>query len=150
VADVGKGKSPVDGDVGGVLVGGVGGALIRVPHSHNMHLVALLIEVVLLLHLLICFLVLFHVIVTSIWTFCNIVTELTTPVANRQTLLEWGLYSFPFRCLRICRKLSMIRAISSLSSLEVSIWSPLLGVVSSFSSVALNATGDGSGLKVAP
>jgi hypothetical protein len=44
----------------------------------------------------------------------------------------------------------MIRAISSLSSLEASIGS-LLGVDSSFfSSVALNATGCSSGLEVAP
>jgi hypothetical protein len=33
VADVGEEEAFVDGDVGGVLVGGVGGALVRVPFS---------------------------------------------------------------------------------------------------------------------
>jgi hypothetical protein len=31
VADVGEEKAFIDGDVGGVLVGGVGGALVGVP-----------------------------------------------------------------------------------------------------------------------
>jgi hypothetical protein len=45
----------------------------------------------------------------------------------------------------------MIRAISSLSSLEASIRSLLVGVDSSFfSSVALNATGCTSGVEVEP
>jgi hypothetical protein len=44
----------------------------------------------------------------------------------------------------------MIRAISSLSSLEASIGSLLVGVGSSFSSVALNATGCASGVEVPP
>jgi hypothetical protein len=45
----------------------------------------------------------------------------------------------------------MIRAISSLSSLEASIGSLLVGVDSSFfSSVALNATGCTSGVEMAP
>jgi hypothetical protein len=33
VADVGEEEAFVDGDVGGVLVGGVGGALVGVPFS---------------------------------------------------------------------------------------------------------------------
>jgi hypothetical protein len=44
----------------------------------------------------------------------------------------------------------MIRVISSLLSLEASIGSLLLGVVSSFSFVDLNATGCGSDVEVAP
>jgi hypothetical protein len=44
----------------------------------------------------------------------------------------------------------MVRTISSLSSLELSIWSPLLGVVSSFSSITLNSTGYGSRVEVTP
>jgi hypothetical protein len=39
VADVGEEKSLVDGDVGGVLVRGVGGALVEVPLSPKMRLV---------------------------------------------------------------------------------------------------------------
>jgi hypothetical protein len=76
VADIGKEKSLVDDDVGGVLVKGVGGGLVGVPLSHNMCLAALL-----RLHLLFS-LVLVPIIATSIWTFCNIVTGLTTPIAN--------------------------------------------------------------------
>jgi hypothetical protein len=77
VADVGKEKSLVDDDVGGVLVrGGLGGGLVGVPLSHNMCLTALL-----LLHLLLS-LVPVPIIVTSIWTFCNIVIGLTTLIAN--------------------------------------------------------------------
>jgi hypothetical protein len=74
------------------------------------------------------------------------VTGLTTPVAN---LLGVRLVVFPLLCLRIWRKLLMMSAISSLSSLEVSMGS-LLGVDSFSSSVALNATGCTSGVEVAP
>jgi hypothetical protein len=50
VADVGKEKTLVDGDVCGVLVGGgVGGALIGVPFPTNMGIAALLLLVSLLL-----------------------------------------------------------------------------------------------------
>jgi hypothetical protein len=49
VADVGKEKTFIDGDVGGVLVGGgVGRALVRVPLPTNMGIVALLFVVPLL------------------------------------------------------------------------------------------------------
>jgi hypothetical protein len=49
VADVGEEKSLGDGDVGGVLVvGGLGGALVRVPLPANMGIAALLLEVPLL------------------------------------------------------------------------------------------------------
>jgi hypothetical protein len=49
VADVGEEEPFVDGDVGGVLVGGgVGGALIGVPLPANMGIAALLLIVPLL------------------------------------------------------------------------------------------------------
>jgi hypothetical protein len=49
VVDVGEEETLVDGDVGGVLVvGGVGGALIGVPLSAYMGIVALLLVVCLL------------------------------------------------------------------------------------------------------
>jgi hypothetical protein len=49
VADVGEEKALVDGDVGGVLVGGgVDGALIGVPLPTNMGIAALLLVVPLL------------------------------------------------------------------------------------------------------
>jgi hypothetical protein len=52
VADVGEGETLVDGDVCGVLVGGVGGALIGVPLPTNVGISALLLVVPLLLLLL--------------------------------------------------------------------------------------------------
>jgi hypothetical protein len=59
VADVGEEKAFIDGDVGGVLVGGgVGGALIGVPFSSHVRLASLLLVVVsLLFHLFLSFLV---------------------------------------------------------------------------------------------
>jgi hypothetical protein len=42
VVDVGEEKTLVDGDVCGVLVGGVGGALIGVPLPTNMGIAAFL------------------------------------------------------------------------------------------------------------
>jgi hypothetical protein len=80
VADVGEEKTLVDGNVGGVLVGG---ALIEVPLSSYVRLTTLLLVVVLLLlHLLLPFLVVVPLTITFIWTFSNIVTKLTTPIAN--------------------------------------------------------------------
>jgi hypothetical protein len=53
VADVGEEKAFVDGDVGGVLVGGgVGGALIGVPFPTYVSIAALLLVVPLLFFLL--------------------------------------------------------------------------------------------------
>jgi hypothetical protein len=52
VADVGEEKTFIDGDVGGILVGGVGGALIRVPFPTNVGITALLLVVPLLFFLL--------------------------------------------------------------------------------------------------
>jgi hypothetical protein len=83
VADVGEEKTFVDGDVGGVLVGGVGGAVIGVPLPSYVRLATLFLVVVpFLLQLLISFLVVVTVTITCIWTFRNIMTKLTTPVAN--------------------------------------------------------------------
>jgi hypothetical protein len=82
VADVGEEKSFVDGDVGGILVGGgVGGALVGVPFPPHVCLTTLLLIVSFLLHLLLPFLVFVTVIVACIWTFCNEVTRLTTSIA---------------------------------------------------------------------
>jgi hypothetical protein len=83
VADIGEEKILVDGGVGGVLIGGVGAALVGVPLSYHVCLTTfLLVVVLLLLHLLLPFLVVVPVTITCIWTFSNIVTGLTTPVAN--------------------------------------------------------------------
>jgi hypothetical protein len=83
VTDVGEEKAFVDGDVGGVLVGGgIGGALIRVSFPAHMRRATLLLAVSLLLYLLLPFLVVVPVTVTCIWTFCNKVTGLTTPIAH--------------------------------------------------------------------
>ena len=50
MADVGEEEAFVDGDVGGILVGGrVGGALIGVPFSTHVGIAALLLVVPLLL-----------------------------------------------------------------------------------------------------
>jgi hypothetical protein len=137
VADVGEEKAFVGGDVGGVLVvGGVGGALVRVPFTAYMGVATLLLVVFLLL-LSSPLLVVAPVTVNRNRAFFYKVTGLTTLVAN---LLGAGLVIFSL-CLRIWRKLLMTSAISSLSSFEASIGC-LLDVDSSFfSSVALNATG---------
>jgi hypothetical protein len=84
VADVGEEKAFVGGDVGDVLVGGgVGGALVGVPFPSYVRLATLLHVVVsLLLHLLLPSLVVVSITITCIWTFSNIMTGLTTPVAN--------------------------------------------------------------------
>jgi hypothetical protein len=84
VADVGEDKAFVDGDVGGVLVGGrVGGAFVGVPFPPHVRLATLLLVVItFLLHFLLPFLVVVPVTVTCIWTFIYKVTELTTPAAN--------------------------------------------------------------------
>jgi hypothetical protein len=147
VADVGEEESLVGGDVGGVLVGGgVGGALVGVPLAAHMGIAALLL-VVPLLFLSSPLLVVAPVTVTRNRTFCYKVTGLTTLVAN---LLGARLVVLPLLCLGICRKLLMIKAISSLSSFEASMGS-LLDVDSSFfSSVALNAMGCASSVEEAP
>jgi hypothetical protein len=83
VADVGEEEAFVDGDVGGVLVGGgVGGALVRVPFPHHVRLATLLLLILFLLYLLLPLLVVVPVTITCIWTFSNKMTGLTTPVAH--------------------------------------------------------------------
>jgi hypothetical protein len=82
VPDIWEDKAFVDGNVGGVFVrGGVGGALVGVPLPSHVCLTTLLLVVV-LLHLLLPFLIAIPVTITCIWTFSNIVTGLTTSVAN--------------------------------------------------------------------
>ena len=145
MADVGEENALGDGDVGGVLVGGgVGGALIGIPLAAHMGIAALLLVVSLLLLPLLVFV---PVTFTRNWTFSYEMTGLTTPVAHP---LGARLVILPLLCLRIWRKLLMMSAISSLSSLEASIGN-LFDVDSSFfSSVALNATSYTSGVEVAP
>jgi hypothetical protein len=84
VADVAEEKTFVDGDVGGVLVGGgVGGALIGVPFLPHVRLAALLLVVVsFLCHLLLPFLIVVLATITCIWIFSDKMAGLTTPVAN--------------------------------------------------------------------
>jgi hypothetical protein len=83
VADVGEEEAFVDGDVGGVLVGGgVDGALIGVPFLPHVRLATLLLAVPFLLHLFLPLLVVVPVTVTCIWAFSNKVTGFTTPVAH--------------------------------------------------------------------
>jgi hypothetical protein len=70
VADVGEEKALVDGDVGGVLVGGgVGGTLVQVPLAAYMGVTTLLLVVFLLL-LSSSLLVIAPVTVTRNRTFC--------------------------------------------------------------------------------
>jgi hypothetical protein len=91
VADIGEEEALVDGDVGGVLVGGVGGALTGVPLPTYVGIASLLLVVPLLL-LLLLLLVLVPVTFTRNWTFSNKMTGLTTPVAH---LLGVGLLVLP-------------------------------------------------------
>jgi hypothetical protein len=79
VSDIGEENTPVDGDVGSILIGGgVGGALIGVPLPSYVRLATLLLVVVLLL----LFVIVILVTITCICTFSNIVTGLTIPIAN--------------------------------------------------------------------
>jgi hypothetical protein len=91
VPDVGEEKSLVDGDVGGVLVGGVGGALDGVPLVAHMGIAALLL-VVPFLFLSSPLLVVAPITVTRNRTSDNKVTGLTTLVAN---LLGAGFVVLP-------------------------------------------------------
>ena len=128
VTDVGERKTFIDGDVGGVLVGGgVGGTLVGVPFPPHVRLAALPF-VVLLLHFLLPFLVFVPVTFTRIWTFSYKVTRLTTPVAQP---FGAGFVVLPPSLFEdLAKALLMMRVISSLSSLKASIGS-LLGVDSS-------------------
>jgi hypothetical protein len=80
VADVGEEEALVDGDVGGILVGGVGGAHVGVPFPTHMGIAALLL-VVLLLFLPPSLLAVAPVTITRYRTFSNEMTGLTTLVA---------------------------------------------------------------------
>jgi hypothetical protein len=91
VADVGEEKSLVDGDVCGVLVRGVGGALVGVPLSTNMGIATLLL-VILLLLLPSSLLVVIPVTITRQRTFGDKMTGLTTFVEN---LLGAGFVILP-------------------------------------------------------
>jgi hypothetical protein len=68
MSDVGEEKALVDGDVGGVLIGGVGGALVGVPFLPHVRLATFLLVVSFLLHLLLLFLAVVPVTITCIWT----------------------------------------------------------------------------------
>jgi hypothetical protein len=82
MADVGKEETFVDGDVGGVLIGGgVGGALVGVLFPTHVGIAALLLVVPLLLFLL-PFLVVVPVTSTRNWIFSYEMTGLTTFVAH--------------------------------------------------------------------
>jgi hypothetical protein len=92
VDDVGEDEAFVDGDVGGVLVGGgVDGALIGVPFPTHVGIVVLLL-VVSILFLPLSLLVVARVTITRQWTLSNKMTGLTTFVAN---FLGAGLVIFP-------------------------------------------------------
>jgi hypothetical protein len=92
VADVGEEEAFVDGDVGGVLVGGgVGGALVEVSFPTYVCITALLLVVSLLL-LLLPFLVFVPVTFTRNWTFSYKMIRLTTTVTHP---LGAGLVVFP-------------------------------------------------------
>jgi hypothetical protein len=81
VADVWEEEALVDGDVGGVLVRGVGGALVGVPFPAHMGITTLLLVVPLLL-LLLPLLVFAPVTITRHWVFSDKMTGLTTFVAH--------------------------------------------------------------------
>jgi hypothetical protein len=96
VADVGEEEALVDGDIGGVLVGGgVGGAFIGIPLPTHVGITALLLVISLLLRPL-SLLVVTPVTVTRNRTFCYKVTGLTTLVAH---LLGTGFVVSPIPLL---------------------------------------------------
>jgi hypothetical protein len=124
VANVGEDDDFIDDDVGGVLIGRVGGALVGVPLPPDMCLTALLlVEEFILLHLLLPFLVFVPIIIVSIWTFCATMIGFTTTIVNP---LGMWLVVHALTLLRICWKLLMTRAIFSLSRLEGQFEAPCL------------------------
>jgi hypothetical protein len=82
MANIAEEEAFVDGDVGGVLVRGVSGALVRIPFPHHVRLATLLLVKLFLLHLLLPLLVVVPVTITCIWTFSDKMTGLTTQVAH--------------------------------------------------------------------
>jgi hypothetical protein len=82
VAGVWEEEALVDGDVGGILIGGgVDGALIGVPFPTHVSIAALLL-VVPLLFLLLPYLIVTPITITRHMTFSNKMTGLTTFVAH--------------------------------------------------------------------
>jgi hypothetical protein len=95
VADIGEEEALVDGDVGGILVGGgVSGAFVGVPFLTYMGIVALLLVVLLLLPL--SLLVIAPITITRHRTFSDKMTGLTTLVAHP---FGTGLVIFPLPLL---------------------------------------------------
>jgi hypothetical protein len=96
VADVGEEEAFVDGDVGGILVGGgVGGAHVGVPFPTHMGIAALLL-VLPLLFLPLSLLVVVPVTITRHRAFSDKMTGLTTFVAHP---FGTGLVVFPLPLL---------------------------------------------------
>jgi hypothetical protein len=92
VADTGEEEALVNGNVGGILVGGgVSGALVGVPFPTHVRIVALLLVVSFLL-LLLPLLVFVPVTFTRNWTFSYEMTGLTITVTHP---LGAGLVVFP-------------------------------------------------------
>jgi hypothetical protein len=91
VSDGWEEEALVDGDVGSVLVEGVGGALVGVPFPTYVCITTLLFVVSLLL-LLLPLLVFVPIISTRNWTFSYEMTGLTTTVTHP---LGAGLVVFP-------------------------------------------------------
>jgi hypothetical protein len=148
VANIGEEKTIVDGDVGGILIGGVGGALVGVPLPSHVFLATFLLVVVLLLQVLLPFLVVISVTITCIWTFSNIVTRLTTPVANP---LEAGFVLLPLPLLEDLPEALNDKSHFLIVKLGGVNWEPFGWCrLFFFSSVALNATGCTSGVEVPP
>jgi hypothetical protein len=146
VADVGEEKAFVDSDVGGILVGGVGGALVGVLFPTYVGIAALPL-VVLLLLLLLSPLVVAPVIITRHWTFSNKMIGLTTLVAH------------PFGAGFVIHPPSLLEDLTEALDDEHHLLIVELGGIngepldvdsSFFSSVALNATGCTSGVEVPP
>jgi hypothetical protein len=146
VADVGEEEAFVDGNVGGVLIGGgIGRAFIGVPFLTHVGIAALL--VVLLLFLPPSLLVVAPVTITRHRTFSNEMTGLTTLVAH---FLGAGFIILPPPLLEdLAEALDDERhfLVVELGGVDGS----LLDVDSSFFfSVALNATGCTTSVEVPP
>jgi hypothetical protein len=146
VADVGEEESLVDGDVGGILVGVVSGALIGVPFPTHVGIAALLLIISLLLRLL-SPLVVAPVTITRHRTFCNKMTGLTTfvarPLGAGFVILHLSLLEDLTEALDDECHLLIVEFEASMGS--------LLDLDSSFfSSVALNVMGCTSGVEVSP
>jgi hypothetical protein len=147
VADVGEEKSFVDGDVGGILVGGgLGGAHVRVPFPTHMGITALLLVVFLLIFLP-PLLVVVPVTITRHRAFSDKMIGLTTLVAHPFGV---GFVVLPPPLLE-----DLTEALNDEHHLLIvelgGVDGSLVDVDSSFfSSVALNAMGCTLGVEVLP